>query len=164
MKKIKQLILCLLCLFAANCNLMSSDFREVKNMSNQEKQTLSAQVILKPAGGKSSIPPENITSENVNQIMPSAEDFKNAQKFFADSGFEVDAAFASSFSITGDKKLFEKTLDTKISQNENQAVKARGKNDAETSELPLANLPNELKKTVEAITFTEPPDFGPGNF
>ncbi len=133
-------------------------------MSNQEKQILSAQVILKPADGKSSIPPANITSENVHQIMPSAEDFKIVQKFFADAGFEVDAAFANSFSITGNKKLFEKTFDTKISQNEKQAVKASRENDAESSELPLANLPNELKKTVETITFTEPSDFGPGNF
>lgn len=133
-------------------------------MNNHDKQTISAQVILKPGGGKRAIPPENITSENVNQIMPSAEDSKKAKKAFADLGFEVDAGFANSFSITGDKKLFEKTFDTKISQNEKQAVKARGENDAETSELPLGNLPNELKKTVEAITFTEPPDFGPGSF
>ncbi len=133
-------------------------------MSNKNNQELSAQVILKPAAGKSSILPENITSENVEQIMPSAEDFKNAQKFFADSGFEVDAGFANSFSITGEKKLFEKTFETKISQNEKQAVKARGENHPESSELPVGNLPNDIKKIVEAITFTEPPDFGPGNF
>ena len=164
MNKTKYLILIFLCLFAANCNSMPTSSTEIKNMSNHDKQTLSAQVVLKPADGKSSIPPENITSENVNQIMPSAEDFKEAKKFFADSGFEVDAGFANSFSITGDKKLFEKTFETKISQNENQAVKARGENDAETSELPLGNLPKEIKKIVEAITFSEPPDFGPGNF
>ncbi|MEP7038331.1 MAG: hypothetical protein ABI891_08310 [Acidobacteriota bacterium] len=133
-------------------------------MSNHDKQKLSAQVILRPADGKGAIPPENITSENVHQIMPSAENVKNARKFCVAAGFEVDAGFANSFSITGDVELFEKTFKTKISQNEKQAVKAVGENDTESSELPLGNLPQEIKKIVETITFTEPPDFGPGNF
>jgi hypothetical protein len=133
-------------------------------MSNQDKETLSAQVILKPADGKSSLSPEKNTSENVHQIMPSAEDFKTAQEKFTDSGFEVDAGFANSFSITGDKKLFEKTFKTKISHNEHQAVKSQDENNAESSELPLENLPNELKQVIETVTFTKPPDFGPGNF
>ncbi len=133
-------------------------------MSNQDKNKLSAQVILKPASGQSSIAPENITAENVHQIMPSAEDFENAQKSFKDSGFEVEGGFANSFSITGDKKLFEKTFETKIWQNEKEAFKTQAENDAESGELPLENMPKEIKKVVETITFTEPPDFGPGNF
>lgn len=133
-------------------------------MSNGDKNKLSAQVILKPAGGQSSIPAENITSENVHQIMPSAEDYNNAQKMFAESGFEVGEGFGNSFSITGDKKLFEKTFETKISQTENQAVKSHSESDPESSELPLENMPMEIKKVVEKITFSEPSDFGPGNF
>ena len=133
-------------------------------MNDQKKQTLSAQVILRPAGGKSSLPPEEITSENVQQIMPSAEDLEKAQSYFSDLGFEVSAGYANSFSITGDKKLFEKTFDTKISADEKQAIKARSKNDTESSELPLGELPKEVKKSVETVTFTEPPDFGPGHF
>ena len=133
-------------------------------MNNQDKQKLSAQAILKPAGGRDSSSAENVTSENVHRLMPSAEDFKKARSYFADLGFEVDAGFANSFSITGDKKLFEKTFETKISQNEKQAVKARAENDAESSELSLKKLSGEIKKIVETVTFTEPPDFGPGNF
>ena len=133
-------------------------------MSSQDKNKLSAQVILKPAKGQSSIPPENITSENVHQIMPSAEDFNNAQKMFAESGFEVGDGFGNSFSITGDKKLFEKTFETKISQNEKEAFKTKGEDDSESSELPLEKMPKDIKKVVETVTFTEPPDFGPGNF
>ncbi len=133
-------------------------------MSNQDKQNLSAQVILQPAGGKGSIPAENITSENIHQVMPSTDDLKKAQTYFSDLGFEVDAGFANSFSITGDKELFEKTFETKISKNEKQAVKARGENDTESSELPSGKLPRDIKKVVETVTFTEPPDFGPTNF
>lgn len=133
-------------------------------MNNQDKQKLSAQVILKPAGGQSQFSTERITSENVHLMMPSAEDFTKARRYFADLGFEIDAGFANSFSITGDRKLFEKTFETKISQNEKRAVKAHTEKDEESSELPLKKFPGEIKKIVEAVTFTEPPDFGPGNF
>lgn len=131
-------------------------------MSQQEKEKLSAQVIMNPASGKRSLSPEQITSENVAEIMPSDEDLKTAKQYFSDEGFEVDAGFANSFSITGDKKLFEKTFETKISKDENQAVKSKG--ETETSELPAGKLPENVKQVVETITFTEPPDFGPGNF
>lgn len=131
-------------------------------MSQQEKEKLSAQVILHPASGKRSLSPEQITSENVAEIMPSDEDLKKAKQYFSGEGFEVDAGFANSFSISGDKKLFEKTFETEITKDENNAVKS--KSDAETSELPAGKLPNDVKKIVEAVTFTEPPDYGPGNF
>lgn len=130
-----------------------------------EKDKLSAQVIVRPAGGKSDIAPENITSENVHRIMPAPAELEKVKIFFQDSGFEVGSGFANSFSITGEKKLFEKIFETKISTNENQAVKSRGgDSENETSELSLTKLPGDIKKIVEAVTFTEPPDFGPGNF
>ena len=132
-------------------------------MSDQNEKTLSAQVILKPAGGGSAAA-ENVTSENVRQMMPAADDFKKARTYFAGLGFEVDAGFANSFSIIGDRKLFEKTFAAKLSRNEKNAVKARGANDAESSELPPEKLSAEIRKIVETVTFTEPPDFGPGNF
>lgn len=129
-------------------------------MSQQEKEKLSAQVVINPASGKRTLSPEQITSENVAEIMPSNEDLQKAKQYFSDEGFEVDAGFANSFSITGDKKLFEKTFETKITRDEKQAVKT----ESETSELPSGKLPNDVKKVVETITFTEPPDFGPENF
>lgn len=133
-------------------------------MNNQDKQKLSAQVILKPAGGRSQSSAESITSENVHLMMPLAEDFAKARSYFADLGFEVDASFANSFSITGDQKLFENTFETKISQNEKRAVKTHTEKDEESSELPLKKFSSEIKKIIETVTFTEPPDFGPGNF
>lgn len=133
-------------------------------MNDQDEQKLSAQVILKPADESVRFSAENATAENIQKLMPSAKDFKKAQRFFADAGFAVDAGFANSFSITGDEELFDKIFAAKISRNEKQAVKTRGADDLETSELPLEKLPGEIKKIVETVTFTEPPDFGPGNF
>lgn len=133
-------------------------------MSAQNKQNLSAQVILRPAGGKESLPPEQITAENVHKMMPSAADAAAAQRFFANAGFDVGGVFGNSFSITGEQKLFEKIFGTKIFTNEKLAIKSRSKTAAESSELPSDKLPEDTRKIVETVTFTEPPDFGPTNF
>jgi len=129
-------------------------------MKDQNEKKLSAQVIVKPASGRDSSSTEKITSENVDQIMPSAEDFQKAKNYFKKLGFEVDAGFANSFSITGDQRLFEKAFEEKLSPDENQAIKTSGAN----SELKIKHLSAEIKKIVETVTFSEPPDFGPGNF
>jgi hypothetical protein len=39
-----------------------------------------------------------------------------------------------------------------------------GEDEQESSELPTENLAGEVKKSIDTITFSEPPDFGPGNF
>ena len=133
-------------------------------MQDQDERILSAQVVLKPKDGRGLSPAENVTSENVERVLPAAEDFEKAQSFFADAGFEAAGGFANSFSITGKHKLFEQTFGAKIFTNEKRAVKVRAAKDAESSKLPLEKLPAEIKKIVETVTFTEPPDFGPGNF
>lgn len=133
-------------------------------MNDQNESRLSAQVILKPKGGSGEISAEEITAANVSRLMPAAEDFQAARKYFADLGFEVDDGFANSFSITGDRKLFEKTFAAEISRNEKSAVKVRRADTADASELPLEKLSAAARKIVETVTFTEPPDFGPGNF
>lgn len=133
-------------------------------MSDKSKQKLSAQVILQPADGKRRIPAEEITSENVAQTLPSGEDLKEAQTYFSDLGFDVGEGYANSFSITGEAKLFEKSFDTKISEDEKKAVKAEDENKTQTGELPSDKLPKHITRIVETVTFTEPPDYGPGNF
>jgi hypothetical protein len=133
-------------------------------MNNQNEQTLSAQVVLKPKDGRDLPSAADITAENIERFLPAAEDFRKAQKNFTDAGFEVDGGFANSFSITGKRKLFEIFFNTKIFTNERQAVKTRSGDRPESSELPLANLSAALKEIVATVTFTEPPDFGPENF
>lgn len=133
-------------------------------MKDQDQQNLSAQVILKPKDGRDLPSAADITAENIERLMPAAEDFKKAQKFFNDAGFEVGDGFANSFSITGKHELFEKTFNTKISTNARQAVKIRADSETESSQLPLVSLSAELKQIVNIIIFTEPQDFGPGNF
>lgn len=129
----------------------------------ENKTEISAQVILKPAGGEDVIAGENITSANVHLLFPAQESFEKAQKFFADLKFKVEDAFANSFAIAADKTVFEKTFDTRIFQDVKQNFKA-ARNDVESGELPLDKLPGEIREIIKTVTFSELPDFGPENF
>jgi hypothetical protein len=126
------------------------------------KKEVSAQVVLKAADR--SVSGENITSENVGRAMPAEDDVRKATKHFKELGFKVEHPFGNSFSISGPTALFEKVFKTKLSEEEKGGLKAKGASGAKSLELPLTGLPNEVEKIVETVTFSEPPDFGPGNF
>ena len=133
-------------------------------MSPKKEKTVSAQVILLSASGKSVTGQEAITAENVQDFMPSRESFATAARSFQEAGFEVSAPGPTGFSITAPADLFEKFFKTRLRREESGAVKAQRKDESTAFELPLRALPRELAQLVEAVTFTPPPDFGPGNF
>lgn len=126
------------------------------------KKEVSAQVVLKAADR--SVTGENITSENVRRAMPSEDDVRKATSHFKELGFKVEHAFGNSFSISGPSALFENVFKTKLSTEEKGGLKAKDASGSKSLELPLANLPNDVEKILETVTFSEPPDFGPGNF
>jgi hypothetical protein len=72
-------------------------------------------------------------------------------------GFRVGDCVGNSMSITGTVQLFESCLHTKI-QERGGGVQFVG----DGNELPTEKIPAELRAQVVAITFTPPPDFGPG--
>ena len=126
------------------------------------KKEVSAQVVLKASDR--SVSGENITSENVGRAIPAEDDLRRATRQFKELGFKVEHAFANSFSISGPTALFEKVFKTKLSEEEKGSLKAKGAGGTKSFELPLTNLPNDVETIVETVTFSEPPDFGPGNF
>ena len=112
-------------------------------MPDPKKSLLSAQVLLVPASGQ--IPPDQeITAANIGKLKlgPGAEAIVST---FKNAGFSVGNLVGLSFSITAEAKVFEKFFATK---------KLSG-------DLPL---PANLSKSVRAVTFPSPPDFGPGSF
>jgi len=131
---------------------------------DKDKQIVSAQVILRAGSGEDAPSPASVTAENVHRYLPSAENFKKAQDYFAKLGFDVQASYGNSFSITGSTARFEKVFNTKLLETEKGGVRSLPKNREESIELPTGKLPKELKKIVTAITFSEPPDFGPTNY
>jgi subtilase family serine protease len=133
-------------------------------MSPRKGKTVSAQVILRTASGKSVTGQDAITSENIRDYMPSADTFNEAVQAFTKAGFEVSAAGPTGFSITAPTTTFEKFFNTQLEKEESGGVKARRKDMSTDLELPLRALPREVSKNVEAVTFTPPPDFGPTDF
>ena len=118
-----------------------------------EDPTVSAVVTILPADKRTTATPES--------GVPLSEDLRAvglAKARFTSAGFEVHAPFTGKFSIGGRRSLFESFFGEKLVVDDSQLIRnvttASGSYD-----LPLDNLPDELKGLVESITFTPPPDF-----
>jgi hypothetical protein len=125
---------------------------------------LSAQVMLRSAGGKQPRAGEVITAANIREYLPSSEAAAGARKAFAERGFQVADVVGNSFAITASGKTFEQVFHTKLRRGAKGEVTVSGKSGAGSYELPLGALPKEIARLVEAVTFTPPPDFGPPSY
>lgn len=130
-------------------------------MSKGKQDSLSAQVVLKAASGKSSAG-QAITSENIRDYLPSQEAVRVARSALAEAGFEVGNVVANSFSITAPAATFEKVFGARIGRGAQRGTPEVGQ--AGALELPLKKLSREVAGVIEAVTFSPPPDFGPDNY
>ena len=129
-----------------------------------KKTKISAQVIFRPASGKKLDPKTPITAENIAQFVPRPESVETATRLFAKFGFEVTPLVGNSFSITAPEAVFEKAFRIQLQTSaEKGAMFVDDEGDARRR-LPRKLLPKEIRDTVEVISFTEPPDFGPTQF
>jgi len=134
-------------------------------MPRKTQKSLSAEVALRSASGKSFNGQTAITSENIADYLPSTELVEKARRTFTELGFEVSEPAGLGFSITAAASVFKKVFKIKTTSDERGGIKAVSATGAEGSyELPLKALPRELAQLVSAVTFSPPPDFGPGNF
>jgi hypothetical protein len=99
-------------------------------------ERLSALVVLRS-------PVESPTADRAAELVPDEAGVAEVQDYFRDLGFDVGPLVGVSFSIDGDRSLFESTF---------------GSADGE---LDLAPLPSTIREQLHAVTFTEPPAFGP---
>lgn len=76
------------------------------------------------------------------------------RQWFASRGFTTSAPAGISFSVTGPRSLFEETFHVEFDEAGNRPGH-------EVLELPL---PDDLAGEVDAVTFAEPPDFGPTSY
>jgi hypothetical protein len=134
-------------------------------MSGKTKRSLSAEVALRSASGKSFNGQTAITSENIADYLPSRETLEQARRAFVELGFEVSEPAGLGFSITAPARVFSKVFKIKILPDERGGIKAAAAKGLQASyELPKAALPKELAQQLVAVSFSPPPDFGPGNF
>jgi hypothetical protein len=122
------------------------------------KRLISAQVILK---AKSGLMPqaESMTAENLEDFMPDESLASQTRAHFENLGFEVGELIGNSFSISAPRKIFEQHFKARI-QNTKQHASLNDGN----LELPISALPDEIRESVNAISFSTPPAFGPSNF
>ena len=134
-------------------------------MAPQEKKLLSAQVALRPASGKAFDSQTAITSENIGDYLPAPETVDAARKGFEEAGFEVSNPVGMSFSITAPAATFEKVFKAKLVADDRGGIKVTDlKGSNQTYELAVESLPDELRQSVAAVTFSPPPDFGPTSY
>jgi hypothetical protein len=118
---------------------------------------ISAQVILVAANGARPSPQTRITSENIREWIASPETVERVSSELRRMGFEVGPCVGNSISITGPARLFESCFHTKL-QEDGGGVQFAGIG----KELPPNKIPISLREQIVAVTFTPPPDFGPG--
>ena len=88
--------------------------------------------------------------------QPVAEpDVQRAQEHFAEAGFEVTPAVATSFSIVGPAEAFERTF-------AGFDAAAAADPDRELA-LDLDAVPGYVKAVVDTVVIEGPLDYGPGN-
>lgn len=134
-----------------------SSFEVVK-----EDVRISALVVLRPENDDAGSGP--ITSEVVDAYLPLQATVEAATSFFARRGFDVSDAVAISFSITGPRSLFEKLFGQKLEIERRRGGEPGSvRLESGSLEFNLSALPQDISRNLQAVTFTPPPDFGPGN-
>ena len=118
---------------------------------------ISAQVVLVAASGARPGPKSRITSENIREWAPAAETIVRVSGELRGMGFEVGECVGNSISITGAARLFESCFRTKLRET-GGGIQFAG----EGYELAPEKIPAALRPQIVAVTFTPPPDFGPG--
>jgi len=116
----------------------------------ERDQPLSAMVILQPADLEVDTE-EPVTSANLARHAPAPGAVAELSSFFATRGFEVGPLVGTSFSISAPARRFRQVF------GPDQPTGRR-----DSLEFDTRALPPRLRGHLRAISFSEPPDFGPG--
>ncbi len=123
---------------------------------------LSAEVLLYSATGEA--PNVPITSENLARFQPDPASQQQAIQAFQGLGFHVGTKGGLGFSITASSEQFERVYRARLQVSEQGGVTITKGVGREPLCLSLDALSADLKRLVWAVTFSEPPAFGPTSF
>ena len=132
--------------------------------SGKADRIASAQAVLRAASGRRLTSSTRITAANVSEYEPSRQAFERVAAWFKSAGFDVGNPAGNSFSITAPAEVFERTFKARVAFGRRGGIRIAGRGRKQGVELPLDALPEDLAGMLEAITFVEPPDFGPTKF
>ncbi len=112
------------------------------------------------------LPKEKRTTSTPESGIPLSEDLRAiglAKSRFTSAGFEVHAPFTGKFSIGAKRSVFEEFFGEPVVVDDSGfGRKATNKDGG--YDLPLANMPDDLKGLVASVEFTPPPTFEGFNF
>lgn len=120
------------------------------------QQRLHAQVVLRPGSGREITGESIITAETLPHFAPAPDDARLVGRALADGGFEVGPVLGIGMALSGERSRFEDFFQTAVDATDDGgwvAVDAAG---TASRELPLTQLPAELRERVHAVSF-EPP-------
>ena len=133
-------------------------------MPENPERPLSAEVVLRSASGKEIAGDTVITAETIAEFAPSAASAERAAAAFRAAGFATSPARGLGFSIEAPESLFRQFFGAEIEADARGGMRATRSDGSTGPELPLDGLDPNLRRVVSAVTFGEPPDFGPNEF
>jgi hypothetical protein len=107
------------------------------------------------------LPKDKRTTQTPESGIPLSEDLRAvglAKSRLTSAGFEVHAPFTGKFSIGAKSSLFEEFFGTKVVVDDSQLIRNVTVGDG-GYDLPLDNLPDDLKGLLASVAFVPPPDF-----
>ena len=129
-------------------------------MRLEKNEIISAVVILRSASGQEIGPETLITSENLDIFAPPPDAYSIASRFFRSMGFEIGPMSGLSFSITASVNKFETIFKSSLYRSAKDGIESTDGH----LELNMDHLQDEVRKVIQTVTFSEPPDFGPTEF
>lgn len=102
-----------------------------------------------------------ITEKTLGEYLPSPEAVASAMAYFTSQGFVAEAAVGISFSITASAATFARQFGVSLRRSAEGGIQSFASGEKGSYELPLENLPENIRRITIAITFTPPPAFGP---
>mgnify|MGYP006284069409 CR=1 FL=1 len=132
-------------------------------MELKPKEEISAQVILREAGGRRISEENSVTSNNLDDYLPEDRTAAKAREAFSKMGFTVGSIVGVIFSITGKVETFEEVFNRSLRREDRGIVLADGPTEGD-QEYSDEDLPSEVISVVDKVVFESPPDFGPTDF
>ncbi|MET0507753.1 MAG: hypothetical protein ABWZ78_06160 [Burkholderiaceae bacterium] len=102
------------------------------------------------------------TARNIDALRPAAEVVERARRAFEALGFRSHPGAGHAFSIEADAVRFEATFNVRLSARDDGGMRVASPSGQTLSSLPLDALPPSLRPQLDAVVFSEPPAFGPG--
>ena len=100
----------------------------------------------------------------ISAMVAAQGDAEAACAAFARAGFEVGPAVGGTFSITAPRARFEQVFKKALKQEGDAGVTLAEAAEGDPYVLPLAGLPDELRRSASVVTFSPPPAFGPTDY